>query len=442
MRLLTRSLILASISFCSLILIVAAILFLTPQKVSHVQLVPEDCVAYFQNMKTSDVVRWYPLYPELRTLPAIQAPSDIAIVELQGKRQWILFSDEGQEVVKGIHFTASTPAASALVRTHPKSLSRLPAFRDIQPQNASTSPTLYFNLQKNDPWVSPSVLDSFIKKGVTHIALTLKGTGATLSLFSATPDVWNTFGSERTDAVEHLLSPAPHFSLSLSSPTTTIDAFLKAHPSQNAIVEGRLGILIKNVLGEDVSLRYDLFPLLQKPSTLHARIDQGSFTFLLMGQAQGSAVLSATLKRIEESAAATFASASEIRREYDQKQVGSSLQFDTEQVERTEETHAGWTVHSIKEKNGDHFFAIARKGNRFLLTTRPEWLSQIVTGDGSSRPVLPLSVPLRASGMIDSSILPLETLPLSRFFPLPLSGRYRWSFGTTDTVASITVEEE
>ncbi len=178
-----------------------------------------------------------------------------------------------------------------------------------------------------------------------------------------------------------------------------------------ALLESAMLQSIRDHFGDDVSLQYDLLPLLQKPSMLSVSSSGG---FLFAGSAD-TATLKATLLRLHASVRSVLPRIT--INQYEIGQFSANVVME-DQGGITEETWSqdGYEITRTGPRNGSGGFLTAVRNNDFFISNDRNLLEEAL----KAPPSFPFSsnAPMDAGGIISSErIEPLRGAPLFSLFP-------------------------
>lgn len=347
--------------------IVGVWLFTKETRLAGSDLLPRThTLAYVRNVDDPTLRHLRPLFPVLSTVSLPNGTqADLAIVEYttDAPAQWIVFgypTDPHQPIV----ITTSSPHIRSLLRKQQAadSLSRAPAFRTL----ASIS-------SPGHPW---AFLQFPLLRLPDDLPLTLKTPSSPLSLS------WQEHSVILSGLSE---SPLPSETLQTHTRIPTEGAVFTAHaaelrwffsflenalsPSQRVIAQSLLQERVRGIFGSEVSMRYDLFPLLAHEASLRLR-ENGSGTLLFLLEGPLTPDANTTLEQLP-----TVLQHQNIAVEHIRKTLGDDLSFETmtlrESPSAPERTEFGWDIASpLSTPHG--LLQRAKRSSRFLLGTDAE----------------------------------------------------------------------
>lgn len=192
-----------------------------------------------------------------------------------------------------------------------------------------------------------------------------------------------------------------------------------------AIVRARLA----EIAGTDISLQYEVLPLLEEPATLFVEPANGSgaLGFLLEGQAD-AVTLAQTMDRLHASVAASLATGVVTRSTFEDTTV-SQVRQDPDALQSTEEQIGRWHVRrtGLGENSPTRGIATASDGRHFMISNNRAWTDAWLHADAA----IPLP---RAQGqwvmggvVRTSDVLPGGQGPLWDFLLPGLEQQFAWS---------------
>lgn len=121
-----------------------------------------------------------------------------------------------------------------------------------------------------------------------------------------------------------------------------------------------------------VSLPYDLAPLLQGPSLLHLRSEEGDRGFAFEGIGRNAPETDRILRLLHERVASSYGHAE--TQTVDVRGHTLTTLLPGERPTTTERTDSGWTI--LETRGNDRAFMSIQNGTRFAFTNRPDALTQ------------------------------------------------------------------
>lgn len=194
---------------------------------------------------------------------------------------------------------------------------------------------------------------------------------------------------------------------------------------------------VRDLLGDDVSLQYDLLPLLDQSATLHQRAASGTGTitsFLLEGNA--SAAELAALPRLHKSAASLLQKGTVVRTTFDEDTVATQVRADATSLEHTQERMGNWQVESTLAPGGTAGLVTGTSNRKFFITNNPQWAMQQIASESNNIPLPAVPGAWTMGGVLNSDAISPPTQDSLAGFLLPhMPAGFAWSMATaSDTV--------
>jgi len=246
------------------------------------------------------------------------------------------------------------------------------------------------------------------------------------------------------------LSPSPDLSLASADGGATIRTLTSFLPPA-ATLPARTGLerRAREFLGEEISMEFDLAPLLQNAAflALSRSASDARLRFLLMGE-ERPAILLRTVDRFHASVKAGLSSHVIRRRDLPEGYVSTTIEDDPTLAEEREERREGWSVRVTRRTDTGEGLWSAVSGDRFLFTNDERWLMQILRAPAPSLPLPAARGITVAGGSLRRSFLQdalrgiLEpVLPATFLEMLGIEGdRLVWTVGQDGDVTTVTVE--
>lgn len=334
-----------------------ALLFPRSQSYGPAEMLPADRTAlYLEHTDASVLMRLRSTVPSLDTLPPDAGATAALIRHDDGSRRWVVFARD-EAGASAIRADAST---LALIGTGAR-LSDDPAFRALSRDRAGTGSWLFLRDAQHDLSLPPVLaqphgpLSIELRPDETRVAWTTDG--VTRPLTSGFKDIG-------MPVVLRVQSGDLRRFVATASDALSPDTRL----AYKAALRG----WFERAFGKDVSLAYDLGPLLEDQASLTLARAQSGTVALLEGRSRGAA---SRLEALHAAFRATAGGALHVQRTFDEQfrvhnvRAGSETTDDTSVIE-------GWTVRSTtRENNGIHS---ALKGDRFILSDDADLLREAI----------------------------------------------------------------
>lgn len=407
-----------------------------------VELLPADEIIAYWHVTEWDAVQQNPTLALAPGLPRAAPGFDLALVQApvnhpSGGPLWILFPvltdplmTQAQTAKGGLRFIASDPAAAALLT------GTTPRLKDDMPFRALTGglpPTTPFLFSRTATPVQTGIAGWMLGSAQPSSMLQYADGTTRVRLYGPVGTAPGAAPMQVTN-----LTPAPAMSLALTTPQQTLEMYLSSLPEQERTArETMLKTVVREWLGDDVSLQYDLLPLLQSRAVLSVgarSASGGAIPFLLEGEARGAGV-AARMERFQHSAMAMAGAGSVTVRQFEEDvsvpQVAGAGNGSIVTAERD-----GWTV-----TTGPGLITAVR-GHNFMIGNDPLWMDQRL--NPATEPVpLPVSQGrFRAGGTVTQSGTPLFSWhdPSVTVFTGPLPAAFRWAMEEWGQIRQLSFE--
>jgi len=436
--------VLAVISIGSLLLF-----FLRTAEGSWSYLPEKETVALFHTLSPERRTALEQSFPILRAVPPSQAPIDIAILILpDGTLGWASFRKEAplpaSDRDKEGSFTVA--ASSQPVRSLIKhDAGRLGGNRHFLALTTRLDPTLSFvalDLRLLAP--IPTTLDRALLDSLpSPLALAAWDGSGTILRFAGPA---GKFGGAAPDLPS--LSPTPIVSIASADALMWNNPIVSAIPAeQRTILQGLLSPQLATLLGQDISLPYDLAPLLAAPMTVSwTRTASGALHFLVQGNAPAS-VLRDKLDMIHRSFRSGLPSFDIAHRTLTNGFAATTIGEDASGVADETRTEGAWTVRKTARQEGGASLISAVAGERFVLGNDDAWIAQAL-GTPAASPLPRFTATPFFGGATDRDaflgffrdLLPSSLVQNILFALGPAGDRLLWSAEQTHGVLTITLQ--
>ncbi len=416
----------------------------------------QETIGFWTNATAADLEKGKTLFPGLSSLPSFTVPMDVAVINpAQGLQFWAA-TPSRKDDTKNFHGNALLghlplllSAADNVTWLQQKELklAAFPPYRALLAHTDAAVPRLYLRgggALETGNGITMRLLRSLAPgKALASLAGSMDG-ASVLRLYG---ENWASPSSSIAASVA-LLTPSPDGIVSIGAPQDAWQKFLSSFPaSDQQITQALLTGQIRPILGKDVSVQFDLLPLLANPATVQWKnVTNGTMLFLAQGSMDDAALRQQKLSRIAQSATAMQRGGLVENRQFDEHFSARVLTSTGGNLHMTESDVNGWHVESILHGSGG--LQIATQGNRFMLTNLSAWLQQAMEAErpfaGSG--VL-LSLPAQAgrreaAGVLPVSLLGVNDNPLLRPALLPMQGTIRWSVAQEGKIVSIVTEKD
>ncbi len=230
---------------------------------------------------------------------------------------------------------------------------------------------------------------------------------------------------------------SPNNGLCIGSADATTLPNLLATTTDPLLQQELLTQEIESLLGAEISLQYDLAPLLRRPTTACLAGEGNARTGLLLGEFTGGRTAWDSLAlRLHDSFNARHAEGTVERRLVDDEYEYAIAKSTTTSSETTTRTEGGWAIRETVTGSGSGLFT-ARRGNRFLIATSQDWLHAGLNATPSA--------PSTFAGSIDMRAMTMTDLPVNLRILLPLfqgSTEVEWSVVTQNGITSVHLQAD
>lgn len=362
---------------------IVLLLFLLPDHEQAADLLPlRETAALFHGLTEGDRSRLASRFPPLSGLTVPRgASADVAVLRLPGGGfGWALFL-EGEQArslstasllsTRRFQIIPSSREVETLL-THPaEPLARSPAFRALS--SRATSPAWVFLADARLLAPTPTEADDVLLSNLQDPSILIGWESSAVTLAF----LFSRGSSPSTNASPPPLTPAPSFALSLQNPQRILDGSSPLLPqTTRAIVTGLITRQAQDMLGEDLSMRYDLLPLLGQDATLSlAETASGSLRFLMTGHPE-TGNLRESLAALRRRMRSLLPAQRVLRRTLERGFTSVTIEDDPSLLTERDEERGGWALHSIVRRDTGMGFFDAVRGDQLILTNDAAWLAQ------------------------------------------------------------------
>ncbi len=440
-----RALLLATIGTATAILAACAVIFLaTDRHVAPAVFLPlHGTVAVFQNVHVQDVQRFQTMFPILTALPSTPDIVHIAIVQLPtGAYGWVLFPVE-----KNGDLHVSLPAKPGLFGFVTSGQPELTALLKEEKNRLSASAP-YATLARHVGRVAWAFIDLQGVQTLSHddrrIAA-LAGVDRFAGIVLDTRPRFIAYNEHLPTSVtlSPVILPSQPLEavIAVNRPAVLWQALLQnATPTEKLVLETRAATAVQRFISSDVSLTYDLLPLLDRNMTLMIGAPiAGQTSFLLRGTASSRDLLAATILRMHQHAASMTSGSQVVNHTFDPKDGFSfrGLEATPGDMNIQQKNVAGWDVR-ITGSGASEGLSTATMGTQFLTSNNAALLSSVLEST-STLPVASVGVgrSVVAAGRTSAPWLnqllspPLSTGLLQALFPTLLTGNIQMDWSIT-----------
>lgn len=334
--------------------LIAGAVFLLPRGGNYgpADLVPADrTLLYVEHADAALRERFGPLVPFLNGLPQDAAGAAALIRRDDGTTDWVVF---------GAQIRAGHPATLALIGTGAR-LSDDPAFRAHLRGRGGTGAWMFVRNAQNDVALPDGLrqphgpVSGGVHASETRVAWTNGGMDRPL----------NTGFKDLGDDLILRVQAGDLRAFLARAAAALSDVRVLAY-------EAALRARFAETFGSDLSLAYDLAPLLEGNTTLTLVRTGSGADAVLEGSARGA---EERISRMLEAFRAGDGGADRVQRTFDEQFDAHTIRTGSDTTETTEELD-GWTVRDATR--GDAGFHAALKGDRFILSTDATLLRRAV----------------------------------------------------------------
>lgn len=339
----------------------------------------EQTIVVIENMDTPTAVRWTAALPILRDAP-VTSGATVALLQVGPALEWVALERRAATDPDPSPFRirAASAAAGELLKGDSKRLS---------------GDATYALLSREDVLGAPRVL--FLRP---HASLP----GARAAIISGNADRFLVAALPagplpdlaRGGLPEPVVRDAATV-IALTDPQAILHGLSAILPEETAMVlEGLIEKSLESILGNAISTRYDLVPLLAAAATLETGAHSGTVVIL---QGTGGEDLDARLAAMEERAAIDAVTV-------ERRTLGNFLsveaKLDPMLLDERSFEENGWSVRLRVRKDTGKGFCIAEDGDAFLLSNDRDACLAAVRGDRGR--VLPSSPAMIAGGFLST----------------------------------------
>lgn len=246
---------------------------------------------------------------------------------------------------------------------------------------------------KNDSWAYVSATD--IPKNTTFLSAILRAllrNGNNVFAFSYTENGIETKYEDQNLPIGqevHLQMPTlsgAYIQMTMANAEQSLTSLLHNLDTNNTyIMQGILGTLV-SYLGDDISMQYDVLPLLNAPASLQVATNNEGTDLILSGSVQNAQQLARTLQKMHTSYAATLPSSAISKRTLSAQFYATDIRFDPQNIAQETSVYNGWHVQRTMQKDEIHGLVTATNMNQFLISKTDEALLQAIDGKWNEVP--------------------------------------------------------
>lgn len=374
----------------------AAVLIIKGQTLKAARLLrPQETVAVFTHAELGTWKAYARMLPVLEVVPPITSKdATLAIVKRGNQLGWVLLGDSHLTPVQGqLAFASATVAyTSSLPDWEPAeagapTLEEYPPFLQLLAQAPKDVPVAYMDMQQIKA-EARTPLDTLLFSGAHHwptVMLWKVGTQTQILLYGRTQRAQGDFAQPLPERVRsHVLSIS---SADGAAAWNAVAAFLPER--DRLMLRGRLAAYISKTFGPDVSLHYDLLPLLAHG----ASISMTASGFVLEGHST-TFETDKSLTRIMESVHQNMPQSTIDRHSFERGFSSTIISSSDEAIVERRQSEQGFDIHTLWSVPQNRGIALARKGTLFRLATDTSLLLPKNTSDIPALEVSPVASPL------------------------------------------------
>ena len=432
-----RQALIISLSFAGVILAGAVVWLLYPMKQIRAEdLLPADKTILFLDLPRPEdlptLAQWFPI---LREMPDPPPRSAALVTPGNGRAEWIFFDAafpgtaprahaQNEEVLKLLGSGAALSAAAD--------------FRSLLSNDAAH--TRLFLAPPSPLLPHPVILASLIALRAP-LAAERTASGITLSTF--------TDGTQTHRALSPVLPLAfahPTLVVAGSEAKQEVERIAALLPASVTLpMHGALQQSVAEFFGPDVSMTYDIIPLLEHTSILETGADPAMerSLFVLEGSLADQSKNKALMEKLRSAFVRTLPVSEQVHRTFEKGRTFDDIRANPDALgERTESVN-GWDVHTVRSPQMNREFTTAHLAGRSVIGSSRTAVLAMLDGTGAV-----LRLPYSSAGtIVAGGLADMDTLhDLLQFFlpsaiTLPRTeGAYRWSVMEEGKIVRVMIE--
>jgi hypothetical protein len=347
---------------------------------------PQETIAVFTHAEQKAWKPYAKLLPVLDLVPAITSTdATLAIIKRGNTLGWVVLGNLPLTATKAqLAFVTPTMAyESSMSDWQPANeadatLEAYPPFLQLIGQAPEDVPVAYMDMQQLRA-EARTPLDMLLLNGTKRwpAVLTWKDGSRVQTLLYG-------FTAQSTGAFAPRLpswTPGGYLVFTVDNGMSAWKALMDFLPARERLVlQGRLSAILQHALGRDVSMQYDLLPLL-KNGTSFALTQSG---FLIEGHSTGVET-DKSLALIMESVRQSMPQSTVDRHVFERGFTSTIISPSSSAIVERYQKSDGFDVHTLWSVAQNRGIALARKGNAFRLTND---FSQVISTDTAADPAL------------------------------------------------------
>ncbi|MBI5155878.1 hypothetical protein HZA45_01235 [Candidatus Peregrinibacteria bacterium] len=428
--------IISSLAFCGVIIAGIILWFVYPvTQIRAEDLLPADKTILFLDLPQPEALpklaAWFPV---LQEIPSPLPRSAALVTPGNGRSEWIFFDAAFPGTAPRAH--AQSEEALKLLGSGAR-LSAAADFRNVLSENAAH--TRLFLTAPSPLLPHPVILGPLI---VPRAALSVEQTasGVTLSTFVSDASPHRALSPVLPLAFEH-----PTLVLAGSEALKQTGALAAAFPDAiTTPVRGALEQAIADTFGPDISMTYDIIPLLEHTSIFETGTDPAMdrSLFVLTGSVPDQAKNTTLMEKLRSAFTRTLPVSEAVHRTFEKGQTFDDIRANPDALEERTENVNGWDVQTIRSPQANREFTTAHLAGRSVIGSSRTAVLAMLDGTGA---VLRLPY-ARAGTIVAGGLADMDTLHnlLQFFLPSPVTlprteGTYRWSVVEEGRVVRVLV---
>jgi len=215
--------------------------------------------------------------------------------------------------------------------------------------------------------------------------------------------------------------------------------------SDRNFVEGSIGKFFEDIFGPDLSFKYQILPMLEKPSALHIGYSSPeSLIFVLEGIIGRPKELDQILEILHKSFRSTIPNIRITERDLEGRFTARDVRISDNEVGEELMSADRWKIRKTFDRDDDsRVFITAQRGSSFAFSNNERALLEVIAQDESitppSTPSMTTSLRI-ADGVIDFS-QPVAASARSLLQLLSYSGTILWSLEQSGDVTILTIDQ-
>lgn len=345
----------------------------------------ENTVALFSHVTREDLRQFTAEFSVLSSIPVFDGIVDAGVIGLPGGQQtWVLSSPSKDAPLPSVNvhighqgFLVEKTEIGDLLQSTDGRLRDVSAFADLM---RGTDPHARRIYRRTNAAIATDLLPTVLRSLIHASGSLLVSTDGETASIRVHGNMGESLPQIRQEVIQ--LSPSPDLTVRVSNIAQSMDRLLATTPeTDRTITKSIVGKRVKEILGNDWSIEYDILPLLAKESLLAVKSNADApYSFLLESTTGDSQNLSKRLNAFHDHFRAEHIGTTVTKKTFDKNFASTLLKSDPSQIEDVRQTVNGWTVRETREKNGTHMLVSAVKGSTFVLSTVREWVDQITSG--------------------------------------------------------------